>query len=67
MAFNKKNFYLKVLQIQKIALDYQEKGASKEWIYKNMIEPNYYISQRSFYLYLTINARKEIKLVESRK
>jgi len=61
MAFNKKNFLMKVLVIQQITIDHQAKGVTKEWIYENIIFHNYFISRGTYFNYLTVNARKQLR------
>ena len=61
MAFNKRNFLIKVLTIQEITMQHQNKGVTKTWIYENIIQKNYFISRVTFFNYLNINARKELR------
>jgi len=60
MAYNRKNFLIKVINIQQIQIDYNKKGVTNEFIFDNIIQPRYFISRTTFYNYLTINARKEL-------
>lgn len=64
MAYNSKNFYLKVKEVQDVYLEHQKKGATNEWIYKKVIHPRFLISRTTFYKYLGINARKKLKEME---
>ena len=63
MAYNKKNFYRRVIEIQNIVLDLKNKDM--DLFYKNIywehIEPVYKISYRTFNNYLGINAKRELK------
>ena len=65
MGYNKKNFYLKVLEIQETHKQHSQKGATNVWIYRNLIAPNYFISLKTYYNYLGINARRELRLAQS--
>lgn len=61
MAKSNRNFLTKIATVQKITLEYKEKGCTQEWIYKKLIYPNYFISRSTFYKYLrTTVARKEL-------
>jgi hypothetical protein len=61
MPFCNKNYLTKIATVQKITLEYKEKGCTQEWIYRKLIFPNYLISRTTFYKYLrTPVARKEL-------
>jgi len=61
MAYNKQNHLKKIIDIQNIYLEHNAKGVSGEFIYKRMISQVYKISRSTFYKYLAINAKKELK------
>ena len=61
MAYNRKNKLKLIIDIQAIYLEHSRKGATGKWIYDNLIRPVYRISERTFYNYLSTNARKELK------
>ncbi len=63
MAYNKKNFYLRVLEIQQLTKEHQKKGASNTYIYENMVKSHYHISKRTFDEYLGIPAERELKKI----
>lgn len=65
MAFNKLNFFEKVLAVQAVYNDAKKQGSTDVWIYENLIEKNFFISKRTFYNYLTIPAMREIKKMQS--
>ncbi|MCG8474187.1 MAG: hypothetical protein MI784_01705 [Cytophagales bacterium] len=60
MAYNKINKLQLIIDIQNIVLDFQE-DHTNEWIYSKKIYPVYRISRRTFYNYLSINAKKELR------
>jgi hypothetical protein len=64
MAYSKRNLLSQIIEIQKITLEYKDKGSTQEWIYRNMIYPNYFISMRTFNSYLGTNAKKELNDLE---
>ncbi len=61
MAYNRKNFLTRVIEIQEIYLCYQAKGHSGTWIYRNLIAANYHITRRTLSNYLAINAKRELR------
>ncbi|GHV40395.1 hypothetical protein FACS1894179_06850 [Bacteroidia bacterium] len=67
MAYNKRNLYLKIIEIQNIVLKGQERGDSQKEIFYNEIEKVYFISMRTFYKYLDINAKAELKKLDDKE
>lgn len=61
MAYNRNNYLSRIVVIQNITLEYKEKGCTQEWIYKKLIKPNYNISRSTYYRYLGIPAKKDLK------
>jgi hypothetical protein len=43
-----------------------ESGHSNEWIYANMVFPQFDISKVTFYNYLSIDVRYELKQIENK-
>ncbi len=64
MAYNRKNILKRIVDIQNIVLDHTSKGVSQEWIFTNMVAPSYHISRSTFYSYLSVNAKLELKKIE---
>jgi hypothetical protein len=60
MAYSRNNFLNRIIEIQKITMEYKDKGSTQTWIYQNLIYPNYFISMRTFNSYLGTNAKKEL-------
>lgn len=67
MAYTRKNLLLKIIDIQNITLEETKKGATQESVFNNLIYPKYLISKRTYYRYLSVNARKEIKELTGEK
>jgi len=65
MAYNRRNFLMTVLEVQKVVLEAQKTGATQKWIYENLIYPNWRISKRTLTNYLGTNARKELKELDA--
>lgn len=65
MAYNRKNYLEKIIEIQTIALKYNKQGLFYKNIYHTYIEKQYYISKRTFDNYMGINAKKELKELEN--
>lgn len=68
MAYNRRNYYERVLEIQNITLELKKKyGSSQTWIFANVIHDRYKISKSTYDRYLTIAAAREIKKMEMQK
>lgn len=61
MAYNRKNYFMKVIRIQEITLAHTSKGCTQEWIYYNLISPQFNISKSTYYTHLRCNAKAELK------
>ena len=61
MGYNKVNHLKKIVEIQNITMEYKKKGIYQAWIYINVIAPKFYISRATYYNYLAINAKGELK------
>ena len=66
MAYNKRNLYKKIIEIQNIVMTGQKKGKSQKEIYFTEIEPKYIISLATFYNYLGTNAKAELVKLENK-
>ncbi len=64
MAYNKRNRYLRIVEIQDITLRKQAEGLTNVNIHKLHIYPKYHISLRTFYEYLATPAKRELKKIE---
>jgi len=61
MAYNKRNYFERIVEIQNITLEYKKKGVTQIWIYRNHIEKKYHICLRTYNAYLAINAKKSLQ------
>lgn len=61
MAYTRKNKLTLIIDIQTLTLEHTKKGVTQEWVYKNLIFPQYRISRSSFYSYLGCNAKQELR------
>lgn len=61
MAYNRRNLLTRIVDIQTITRQYTDNGVTQEYVYLNYIYPQYIISRRTYYTYLAINAKKELK------
>ncbi|WP_312339511.1 hypothetical protein [Sphingobacterium sp.] len=61
MAYNKKNQLIIAKKVQDIYLKHSKEGVTTRSIYNEHIYPVFFISIATFYKYLAINARKELK------
>ncbi len=67
MAYNRENFLKGVLIVQDIYLQHSDSGLNNREIFKRYVNPNYPMSERTFYEYLALNARKELKELQEVK
>lgn len=66
MAFNKKNYYRKIVKIQEITqMQYHTFGLSYKEIYYKFIEEQFCISKRTYHSYLGVPAKRELKKIEA--
>lgn len=61
MASNRCFFLKRVILVQQITLQYKDRGATQKWIYENVIRDQFFISKSTYDNYLAINAKREIK------
>lgn len=59
------NYLKKVREIQNITLEHTMRGASQKWVYDNYIKESYFISLGTFYMYMGINAKRELKELQN--
>jgi len=64
MAYNKRNLYLKVIEIQDIVLAGQKRGDTQKEIFHKEIESVYHISMATFYNYLNMPAKLKLEKLE---
>ncbi len=69
MAYNKKNYYQKIIRIQKITEEQKfVYGLTYKEIFYKYIEPQFHISFRTFETYIGVPAKRELKkLLEKEK
>ncbi len=59
--YNRQNLLSEIVEIQNVVLEHLRRGASHKWIYYNIIAPKHHISRSTYYRYLSINAKKQLK------
>ncbi|MBL7868858.1 MAG: hypothetical protein JNM71_12660 [Flavobacterium lindanitolerans] len=64
MAYNKKNYYRRVIEIQSLTKDCQALGMTNVHIYETYIRNHYHISKRTFDEYLGVPAERELKKLQ---
>ncbi len=64
MAYNKRNLYLKAIEIQDIVLAGKKRGDTQQEIFYREIEPVYHISIATFYNYLSMPAKLKLKKLD---
>lgn len=63
MAYNKKNYYKRVIEIQELTKEYQEIGLTNTKIYEQYIKAQYFICKRTFDEYLGVPAKRELNKI----
>ncbi|MEG2276653.1 MAG: hypothetical protein RSA53_05390 [Odoribacter sp.] len=64
MGYNRRNILRRIVEIQNITLEHTKRGVSQKWVYENVIFPRFYLSVATYYNYLDINARAELRKLE---
>lgn len=64
--YNRRNFLLRVKDIQDIYTEHHQRGCTDKYIYQTHIYPIYKIGRTTFYNYLAIPAVRELKELEER-
>ncbi|WP_136464924.1 hypothetical protein [Flagellimonas onchidii] len=68
MAYNKKNYYKRIIEIQELTKELQEIGLNNTKIYNKHVKARYHICKRTFDEYLGVPAKRELKrLLETEK
>jgi hypothetical protein len=65
MAYNKRNLLTRIIKIQLITLEHTQRGTTQVWVYRNIIRSQFMLSERTFKKYMCINAKAELKKLES--
>lgn len=61
MAYNRRYYLKRIVEIQEVTLAEQRQGATLKWIYKNKIKEAYHISYTTYSNYLGIPAKKQLE------
>lgn len=66
MAYNRKNYYKRIIDIQNLVLELQKRNPdiSMKEIYEHYVSLRWHISRRTFSNYLSVNAKKELNRIE---
>ena len=64
MAYNRRNILKRIIDIQTVTLEHTNRGVTQEWVYNNIVFPNYRISRSCYYAYLGTNAKAELKRLD---
>lgn len=66
MAYNRRNYLIRIVDVQHITLEHTAKGVNQEWLFNNVIAPTYHISRRTYYNWLSTPAKQDLKKIEAR-
>jgi len=61
MAYTRENLLQRMIDIQNVTLEHTQKGVTQEWVFNNQIKPFYRISRKTYYNYLSVPAKKQLK------
>jgi len=61
MAFNRRNLYKRIIEVQEVALPEWERGVPFSVIYHRYIKKRFHISERTFNAYLGVPAKRKLK------
>ena len=64
MTYNKRYYYLRIIEVQEIVTLHKKKGITQIYIYKQHIEKQYNISYSTYNLWLSIPAKRDLKRLE---
>lgn len=68
MAYNKVNYYKRIIKIQDISQEqYHRFGLSYKEIFHKFIENQFNISKRTYHHYLGVPAKRELKKLQEAK
>lgn len=67
MAYNRSNILNRIIDVQNITIEHTRRGVTQQWVYENLIYPQYRISIGTYYNYLATNAKMELRKIESVK
>jgi hypothetical protein len=67
MAYNRRHFLERVIEIQKIVKEEKKQGKSQKWIFENLIEKQYHMCSSTFNNYMCINAKRELAKLEEKE
>lgn len=68
MAYNKKNYYKRIVKIQDITqVQKHSFGLTYKEIFHKFIEHQFNISKRTYHEYLGIPAKRELKAIEAKE
>lgn len=64
MAYNKLNYFKRVKQVQDVFLEHKKDGVTTAYVFNTYIKDRFHIGICTFYKYMAVNARKELKALE---
>jgi hypothetical protein len=67
MAYNREHILERMIRIHNITLEHTSRGVTQEWVYNNIIFPEYLISKATYYKYLSVNAKRDLEILKAKK
>lgn len=65
MAYNRRNYLLRVCKVQDITLEHTKRGVTQKWVFDNLIRDKFFISFSTYCSYLGINAKRELAKMDA--
>lgn len=62
-----KTYLLRVLRVQDLYMKYRQEGVPDTYTFRTYIYPTYPMTMQTFYNYMALNAKREIKLLNELK
>jgi hypothetical protein len=66
-GYNRRNFLLRVKDVNEVYLEYHNHGVPAEYIFRNYINERFRIGRTTFFEYLTIPYKRELELLDRKQ
>ena len=64
MGYNRRNILKRIVEIQDITLEHTRRGVTQKYVFEQIVYPRFYISSATYYSYLGIAAKAELRKLE---
>jgi hypothetical protein len=66
-GYNRRNFLLRVKDVNEVYLDHHSRGIPAEYIFRNHVHERFRISRTTFFEYLAIPYKRELELLDRKQ